>query len=120
MVLRYDLFGGRGPAMVIGNLPLGSPAREVAEGEVPFEVAQLLAAVGTEEEVRVTGTEDVPVMLDANLLVVRRILCTEARVSCVQFDRSDSVLVTIASWDRPISEELYQLLRPLPAEMFQR
>ena len=29
--LRYDLFGGRGPAMIIGNLPEGSPAREVAE-----------------------------------------------------------------------------------------
>ena len=31
--LRYDLFGGRGPAMIIGNLPEGSPAREVAEDE---------------------------------------------------------------------------------------
>ncbi|BFO17582.1 hypothetical protein SHKM778_39700 [Streptomyces sp. KM77-8] len=33
--LRYDLFGGRGPAMVIGNLPEGSPARDLPEGEIP-------------------------------------------------------------------------------------
>ncbi|MGP4111787.1 hypothetical protein ACTWP5_12835 [Streptomyces sp. 4N509B] len=120
VVLRYDLFGGRGPAMVIGNLPEGSPAREVGEDDVPFEVHQLLAALGIEEDVRATGTEEIPVMHDGNLLIVRRISCTEGRVSCVQFDRSDGVLVTIASWDRPISEELYQLLKPLPAEMFQR
>lgn len=120
VVLRYDLFGGRGPAMVIGNLPEGSPAREVAEDDMPFEVHQLLSALGIDEEVRATGTEEIPVMHDGNLLIVRRISCTEGRVSCVQFDRSDGVLVTIASWDRPISEELYQLLKPLPAEMFQR
>lgn len=120
VVLRYDLFGGRGPAMVIGNLPEGSPARDVGEDDVPFEVHQLLAAVGIEEEVRKTGTEEIPVMHEGNLLIVRRIQCTETRVSCVQFDRSDGVLVTIACWDRPINEELYQLLKPLPAEMFQR
>ncbi|WP_410535177.1 hypothetical protein [Streptomyces sp. KL2] len=118
--LRYDLFGGRGPAMVIGNLPEGSPARETAEGQVPFEVAQLLAALENDEEVTVTGTEESPVMLDDNLLIVRRILCSETRISCVQFDRSDGVLVTIASWDRPITEDLYQLLKPLPAELFRR
>ncbi|MBL1067218.1 hypothetical protein [Streptomyces sp. 7-21] len=120
VVLRYDLFGGRGPAMVIGNLPEGSPARDVPEGEAPFEVGQLLAALEIDEDVRVTSTEDVPVMLDDNLLIVRRLTCTEQRVSCVQFDRSDGVLVTIASWDRPISEDLYRLLKPLPAEMFRR
>ncbi|MDG9702795.1 hypothetical protein [Streptomyces sp. DH37] len=118
--LRYDLFGGRGPAMIIGNLPEGSQARETAEGQVPFEVAQLLAALENDEEVTVTGTEESPVMLDDNLLIVRRILCSETRISCVQFDRSDGVLVTIASWDRPITEDLYQLLKPLPAELFQR
>jgi len=37
--------------MVIGNLPEGSPAREVAEDEVPFEVAQLLLAAENDEEV---------------------------------------------------------------------
>jgi hypothetical protein len=120
VVLRYDLFGGRGPAMVIGNLPDGAPARDVTEGEVPFEVQQLLLALEMDEEARVTGTEEVPVMHDGNLLIVRRISCTEGRISCVQFDRSDGVLVTIASWDRPITDELYQLLKPLPAEMFQR
>ncbi|MFD1829632.1 MULTISPECIES: hypothetical protein [Streptomyces] len=118
--LRYDLFGGRGPAMIIGNLPEGSPARETAEGQVPFEVAQLMAALENDEEVTVTGTEESPVMLEDNLLIVRRIICSETRISCVQFDRSDGVLVTIASWDRPITEDLYQLLKPLPAEMFQR
>jgi len=116
--LRYDLFGGRGPAMIIGNLPEGSPARELAEGQVPFEVAQLLAALENDEEVTVTGTEESPVMLNDNLLIVRRIICSEGRISCVQFDRSDGVLVTIASWDRPITEDLYQLLKPLPAELF--
>lgn len=120
VVLRYDLFGGRGPAMVIGNLPERSPAREVPEGEVPFEVHQLLAALEFEEEVKVTGTQEVPVMHDGNLLIVRRISCTESRISCAQFDRNDGVLVTIASWDRPITDDLYQLLKPLPAEMFQR
>ncbi|WP_165990186.1 hypothetical protein [Streptomyces sp. YIM 98790] len=119
VVLRYDLFGGRGPAMVIGNLPEGSPAREVAEDEVPFEVTQLMAALGMEEEVRATGSEQIPVMHDGNLLIVRRVLCSEGRIACVQFDRSDGVLVTIASWDRPITEDLYRLLKPLPAEMFQ-
>jgi hypothetical protein len=29
------------------------------------------------------------------------------------------VQVTIATWDRPITDDLYQLLKPLPAEMFQ-
>ncbi|MCI0385029.1 hypothetical protein [Streptomyces sp. CNQ085] len=117
--LRYDLFGGRGPAMVIGNLPEGSPARETAEGQIPFEAAQLLAALENDDEVTVTGTEESPVMLDDNLLIVRRVICSESRISCVQFDRSDGVLVTIASWDRPITEDLYQLLKPLPAELFQ-
>ncbi|KAB8161951.1 hypothetical protein FH609_025405 [Streptomyces sp. 3MP-14] len=120
VVLRYDLFGGRGPAMVIGNLPEGSPARERGDDEVPFEVLQLMAALEMDEEVRCTGTEEVPVMHDGNLLIVRRVLCSESRIACVQFDRSDGVLVTIASWERPITDELYQLLKPLPAEMFQR
>ncbi|TDC78540.1 hypothetical protein [Streptomyces hainanensis] len=120
VVLRYDLFGGRGPAMVIGNLPEGSPARDIEEDEVPFEVHQLLAALEIEDEVTATGSEDVPVMHDGNLLIVRRITCTEGRVSCVQFDRDDGVLVTIASWERPITDDLYALLKPLPAEMFQR
>ncbi|MDB1089356.1 hypothetical protein PJ985_17470 [Streptomyces sp. ACA25] len=118
VLLRYDLFGGRGPAMVIGNLPEGSPARDLGDTEVPFEVAQLLAALENKEDIRVTGTEEVPVMHEGNLLIVRRIRCSEGRIACVQFDRSDGVLVTIASWDRPITDELYQLLKPLPAEMF--
>ncbi|WP_052867377.1 hypothetical protein [Streptomyces niger] len=118
--LRYDLFGGRGPAMIIGNLPEGSPARDLGEGEVPFEVAQLLDALGHDEEVTVVETEDLPVMHDNNLLIVKRIKCSEGRVSCVQFDRNDGVLVTIASWDRPITDDLYALLKPLPAEMFQQ
>ncbi|MFI8996839.1 hypothetical protein [Streptomyces sp. NPDC053542] len=118
--LRYDLFGGRGPAMIIGNLPEGSPARELGEDEVPFEVAQLLDALDHDEEVTVVETEDLPVMHDGNLLIVKRIKCSEGRVSCVQFDRSDGVLVTIASWDRPITDDLYALLKPLPAEMFQQ
>lgn len=118
--LRYDLFGGRGPAMIIGNLPEGSPFREVGEGQVPFEVAQLLAALGNEEQVEVTGVEEDPVMHEDNLLIVRRLTCSEERISCVQFDRSDGVLVTIASWDRPISDDLYALLKPLPAEIFRQ
>ncbi|MEV6315188.1 hypothetical protein [Streptomyces sp. NPDC051776] len=118
--LRYDLFGGRGPAMIIGNLPEGSPAREVGEDQPPFEVAQLLAALGNDEPVHVVETEDTPVMQEDNLLIVKRIVVSEERVSCVQFDRSDGVLVTIASWDRPITEDLYALLKPLPAEMFQQ
>ncbi|WP_069812854.1 hypothetical protein [Streptomyces sp. TP-A0874] len=118
--LRYDLFGGRGPAMIIGNLPAGSPARELEGDEVPFEVAQLLLALDNDEPVRVVDTEDTPVMHSGNLLIVRRVKISESRVSCVQFDRDDGVLVTIASWDRPITDELYQLLKPLPPEMFQQ
>ncbi|GHH93540.1 hypothetical protein GCM10017779_39970 [Streptomyces capillispiralis] len=118
--LRYDLFGGRGPAMVIGNLPEGSPARDVPEGEIPFEVGQLLLALENDEEVTVVGTEDVPVMQGDNLLIVRRVKLSEGRISCVQFDRSDNVLVTIAAWDRPITDDLYALLKPLPAELFQQ
>ncbi|WP_103528476.1 hypothetical protein, partial [Streptomyces sp. SM12] len=113
VILRYDLFGGRGPAMVIGNLPEGSPAREVADGEMPFEVLHLLEALELEDEVRSTGVEEIPVMHEDSLLIVRRVLCSEGRVSCVQFDRSDNVLVTIASWDRPITDDLYRLLKPL-------
>ena len=56
--LRYDLFGGRGPAMIIGNLPEGSPARDVPEGEVPFEVGQLLLALENDEEVTVVSTSN--------------------------------------------------------------
>ncbi|CAL9359332.1 hypothetical protein SUDANB108_00626 [Streptomyces sp. enrichment culture] len=118
--LRYDLFGGRGPAMIIGNLPEGSPARDVPEGQVPFEVGQLLLALENDEEVTVVGTEDVPVMQGDNLLIVRRVKLSESRISCVQFDRSDNVLVTIAAWDRPITDDLYALLKPLPAELFQQ
>ncbi|MEU2898570.1 hypothetical protein ABZ690_24925 [Streptomyces sp. NPDC006967] len=118
--LRYDLFGGRGPAMIIGNLPEDSPARDVPEGEVPFEVGQLLLALENDEEVTVVGTEDVPVMQGDNLLIVRRVKLSEGRISCVQFDRSDNVLVTIAAWDRPITDDLYALLKPLPAELFQQ
>lgn len=118
--LRYDLFGGRGPAMLIGNLPAGSPARELEDGQVPFEVAQLLVALGNEEPVTVLDTEDTPVMQGDNLLIVRRVKLSEGRIACSQFDRSDGVQVTIATWDRPITDDLYQLLKPLPAEMFQQ
>lgn len=118
--LRYDLFGGRGPAMLIGNLPEGSPARDADEGQVPFEVAQLLAALGNDEPVHEVEREDTPVMHGDSLLIVRRIKISEGRVSCAQFDRSDGVQVTIATWDRPITDDLYQLLKPLPAEMFQQ
>ncbi|GGO42119.1 hypothetical protein GCM10012286_22920 [Streptomyces lasiicapitis] len=118
--LRYDLFGGRGPAMIIGNLPAGSPARELADGEPPFEVAQLLLALENDEEVTVVASEDMPVMQGDNLLIVRRLRLSESRISCVQFDRSDNVLVTIAAWDRPITDDLYALLKPLPAELFQQ
>jgi hypothetical protein len=118
--LRYDLFGGRGPAMLIGNLPEGSPAREQAEGRVPFEVAQLLAALGHEEPVHEVEREDTPVMHGDSLLIVRRIKISEDRVSCAQFERSDGIQVTIATWDRPITDDLYQLLKPLPAAMFRQ
>ncbi|MDX2848248.1 MULTISPECIES: hypothetical protein [Streptomycetaceae] len=118
--LRYDLFGGRGPAMLIGNLPEGSPARDLEEGQIPFEVAQLMLALGNDEPVEVVGTEDTPVMHGDNLLIVRKVKLSEGRIACTQFDRSDGVLVTIATWDRPITDDLYQLLKPLPAEMFQQ
>ncbi|MDX3236893.1 hypothetical protein PV392_14660 [Streptomyces sp. ME03-5709C] len=118
--LRYDLFGGRGPAMLIGNLPEGSPARDLEEGQIPFEVAQLLLALGNDEPVEVVGTEDTPVMHGDNLLIVRKVKISEERIACTQFDRSDGVLVTIATWDRPITDDLYQLLKPLPAEMFRQ
>jgi hypothetical protein len=118
--LRYDLFAGRGPAMLIGNLPQGSPARELAEGQVPFEVAQLLLALGNDEPVHEVGREDIPVMHGDTLLIVRRIKVSEERLCCVQFDRDDGVQVTIATWDRPITDDLYQLLKPLPATLFQQ
>lgn len=118
--LRYDLFGGRGPAMLIGNLPENSPARELEEGQPPFEVAQLLVALGNDEPVEVVDIEDTPVMQGDNLLIVRRVKLSEARIACSQFDRSDGVQVTVATWDRPITDDLYQLLKPLPAEMFQQ
>jgi hypothetical protein len=117
--LRYDLFGGRGPAMLIGNLPQGSLAREPAEGQVPFEVAQLLIALGNEESVHEVEREDIPVMQGDSLLIVRRIKVSEERITCVQFDREDGVQVTIATWDRPITDDLYQLLKPLPSKLFQ-
>ena len=118
--LRYDLFGGRGPAMLIGNLPEGSPARDAGEGDVPFEVAQLLAALGDDEPAHEVSREDIPVMHGDSLLIVRRIKISEGRVSCAQFDRSDGVQVTIATWDRPITDDLYQLLKPLPGALFRQ
>src|SRR3954452_18913226 len=69
--LRYDLFGGRGPAMIIGNLPEGSPARWVPDDQVPFEVAQLLIALENDEQVTVTDTEEMPVIQGDNLLIGR-------------------------------------------------
>ncbi|MEY9845905.1 hypothetical protein [Streptacidiphilus sp. MAP5-3] len=118
VVLRYDLMGGRGPSMLIGNLRPGSPAREPEDG-VPFEVRQMLAAVGNDEPVGVLDTEDFPVMLDDALLIVKKVKLTEGRLACVQFGRSDDIQVTVVTWDRPISEDLYKLLKPLPADMFQ-
>ncbi|MFJ5122591.1 hypothetical protein [Kitasatospora sp. NPDC088548] len=115
--LRYDLFGGRGPAMFIGNLPEGSPARDTGDS-VPFEIRQLLAALENEEPVEFVSAEDFPVMLGDDLLIVKKVKVSEGRVFCSQFGRSDGVQVTIASWDRPISDDLYQLLKPLPADMF--
>lgn len=115
--LRYDLFGGRGPAMFIGNLPDGSPARDAADG-VPFEIRQLLAALENQEPVEFVSAEDFPVMLGDDLLIVKKIKVSEERVFCAQFGRSDGVQVTIASWDRPIADDLYQLLKPLPGDMF--
>jgi hypothetical protein len=115
--LRYDLLGGRGPSMLIGNLCEGSPAREPEDG-VPFEVRQLLAAIGNDEPVGVVDTEDFPVMLGDDLLIVQKVKLSESRVACVQFGRSDGVQVTVATWDRPITDDLYKLLKPLPAEMF--
>lgn len=115
--LRYDLYGGRGPAMVIGNLPEGSPARDLAE-QVPFEVAVLLAVLGNDEPVHEVEREDTPVMHGDNLLIVRRIKLSESRIACAQFERGDGIQVTIATWDRPITDDLYQLLKPLPQEMF--
>lgn len=106
--------------MLIGNLPEGSPARDLEEGQIPFEVAQLMLALGNDEPVEVVGTEDTPVMHGDNLLIVRKVKLSEGRIACTQFDRSDGVLVTIATWDRPITDDLYQLLKPLPAEMFQQ
>ncbi|MGW7319939.1 hypothetical protein ACWGJN_43045, partial [Streptomyces sp. NPDC054865] len=47
--LRYDLFGGRGPAMIIGNLPEGSPARVGGAGGVPVVGGALLYAHGNED-----------------------------------------------------------------------
>ncbi len=118
--LRYDLFGGRGPAMLIGNLPEGSPARETTDDEVPFEVAQLLAALGNDEPVREVSREDIPVMHGDSLLIVSRVKISEGRVSCACFDRGDGVRVTVATWDRPITDDLYQLLKPLPAALFRQ
>lgn len=115
--LRYDLYGGRGPSMLIGNLPAGSPARDPEDG-VPFEVRQMLAAVGNDEPIGVLDSEDFPVMLDDALLIVKKIKLSEGRVACAQFGRSDDVQVTVVTWDRPISEDLYKLMKPLPAEMF--
>ncbi len=80
----------------------------------------MLLALENDEPVEVTATEDMPVMQGDNLLIVRRVKLSESRISCVQFDRSDGVLVTIASWDRPITDDLYTLLKPLPAELFQQ
>ncbi|MEU9131184.1 hypothetical protein AB0D08_24280 [Kitasatospora sp. NPDC048540] len=117
--LRYDLLGGRGPAMFIGNLPETSPARESEDG-VPFEVRQLLAALEHEEPVELVSAEDFPVMLGDDLLIVKKVKVSEERVFCSQFGRNDGVQVTIASWDRPISDDLYQLLKPLPADMFKQ
>ncbi|MFF4342657.1 hypothetical protein ACFY00_22335 [Kitasatospora sp. NPDC001540] len=117
--LRYDLLGGRGPAMLIGNVPQESPVRESEDG-VPLEARELLASLENEEEVEFVSAEDFPVMLGDDLLIVRKVKVTEERLYCSQFGRSDGVQVTIASWDRPISDDLYQLLKPLPAEMFQQ
>ena len=115
--LRYDLLGGRGPSMLIGNLRAGSPAREPEDG-VPFEVRQLLAAIGNDEPVGVVDTEDFPVMLGDDLLIVKKVKLSESRVACVQFGSSGDIQVTVATWDRPITDDLYQLLKPLPADMF--
>lgn len=115
--LRYDLLAGRGASMLIGNVREGSPAREPEDG-VPFEARQLLAAIGNDEPVGVVSTEDFPVMLDDALLIVKNVKLSESRVACAQFDRSDGIQVTIATWDRPITDDLYKMLKPLPPEMF--
>ncbi|GAA4992321.1 MAG: hypothetical protein HOU01_03625 [Streptomycetaceae bacterium] len=114
--VRYDLLAGRGPAMLVGNLPAGSPAREDGVGRI--EAQQLVAALGHEEMPEELSVEEHPVMQDDGLLIVRRVKYAEGRLACVEFDRSDDVLVRIVSWDRPITDDIFALLKPIPAESF--
>lgn len=116
LFVRYDLMAGRGPAMLIGNLPEGSPAR--AEGVGRIEAVQLVAALGHEEMPEEIAVEDHPVMHEDGLLVVRRVKYAEGRLACVEFDRSDGVQVRIVSWDRPLTDDIFALLKPIPAESF--
>ncbi|MYV99110.1 hypothetical protein [Streptomyces sp. SID3343] len=114
--VRYDLLANRGPAMLIGNLPLGSPAREEGVGRI--EAQQLVAALGHDEMPEELSTEDTPIMLGDDLLIVRKIKYAEGRLACVEFDRSDNVLVRIVTWDRPITDDVFQLLKPIPSDAF--
>ncbi|MCF2533849.1 hypothetical protein [Yinghuangia soli] len=114
--VRYDLLAGRGPAMLVGNLPAGSPGR--ADGVGRIEAQQLVAALGHEEMPEELGVEEHPVMQDDGLLIVRRVKYAEGRLACVEFDRSDDVQVRIVSWDRPITDDIFALLKPIPAESF--
>jgi hypothetical protein len=116
LFVRYDLLAGRGTAMLIGNTPAGSPAREEGVGRI--EVMQLLHALGHEETPEEIGVEDHPVMHEDGLLVVRRVKYAESRLACIEFDRADGVQVRIVSWDRPLTDDIFALLKPIPAETF--
>ncbi|MDI2132887.1 hypothetical protein [Yinghuangia seranimata] len=114
--VQYDLLAGRGTAMLIGNLPAGSPARDESVGRI--EAQHLVASLGHEEMPEELGVEEHPVMQNDGLLIVRRVKYAEGRLSCVEFDRSDNVQVRIVSWDRPITDDVFALLKPIPAEAF--
>ena len=88
------------------------------DGVDSFSFTTVVECDPPDEPVGVVESEDFPVMLDDALLVVKKVKLSESRVACVQFGRGDDIQVTVVTWDRPISDDLYKLMKPLPADMF--
>jgi hypothetical protein len=113
--LRYDLFGPGGTAMVIAQhrrdasaaAPSSRPALDQLlhdlgqpSGPEPLDQWQLLADI--------TGIST----------PVRRENFSEARLDYAAFDWNGAWVVSVATWQRPITADLFRVLRLLPAEFF--
>ena len=115
--LRYDLFGPGGTSMVITQR---RKAGVDAEGQEPSRPAldQLLHALGQPSGPESLDRWQLLTNVAGVSTPVLRENFSEARLDYAEFDWDGAWVVSIAAWQRSITEDLFRMLRPLPPEMF--